>query len=52
MEGTRNLAEEMPDFTVLPGRASAEHHASGIIIAPSLAYMEQGRVLLGGRATL
>ena len=32
---------ELPDFTVLPGRAAAEHHASGIIIAPSLAYMEQ-----------
>jgi phytoene dehydrogenase-like protein len=25
----------------LPGREAAEHHASGIIIAPSLAYMEQ-----------
>jgi phytoene dehydrogenase-like protein len=32
---------ELPDFTVLPGRAPAEHHASGIIIAPSLAYMER-----------
>ena len=32
---------ELPDFTALPGRAPAEHHASGIIIAPSLAYMEQ-----------
>ena len=32
---------ELPDFTVLPGRALAEHHASGIIIAPSLAYMER-----------
>jgi phytoene dehydrogenase-like protein len=32
---------ELPDFTALPGRAHAEHHASGIIIAPSLAYMEQ-----------
>jgi phytoene dehydrogenase-like protein len=32
---------ELPDFTALPGRASAEHHASGIIIAPSLAYMER-----------
>ncbi|TLG76818.1 NAD(P)/FAD-dependent oxidoreductase [Methylocystis sp. B8] len=32
---------ELPDFTALPGRACAEHHASGIIIAPSLAYMEQ-----------
>ena len=32
---------ELPDFTALPGRVCAEHHASGIIIAPSLAYMEQ-----------
>ena len=32
---------ELPDFTALPGRACAEHHASGIIIAPSLAYMER-----------
>ena len=33
---------ELPDFAALPGRACAEHHASGIIIiAPSLAYMEQ-----------
>ncbi|MCL2452911.1 MAG: NAD(P)/FAD-dependent oxidoreductase [Alphaproteobacteria bacterium] len=32
---------ELPDFSVLPGRDRAEHHASGIIIAPSLAYMEQ-----------
>jgi phytoene dehydrogenase-like protein len=26
---------ELPDFTALPGRARAEHHASGIVIAPS-----------------
>jgi phytoene dehydrogenase-like protein len=32
---------ELPDFKVLPGRAFAEHHASGIIMAPSLAYMDQ-----------
>ena len=32
---------ELPDFTALPGCAAAEHHASGIIIAPSLSYMEQ-----------
>jgi len=31
----------LPDFTALPGRVCAEHHASGIIIAPSLAYMER-----------
>jgi phytoene dehydrogenase-like protein len=32
---------ELPDFSALPGRVCAEHHASGIIIAPSLAYMER-----------
>ena len=32
---------ELPDFTVLPGKAGAPHHASGIVIAPSLAYMER-----------
>ena len=32
---------ELPDFTALPGRARAEHHTSGIIMAPSLAYMDQ-----------
>ena len=32
---------ELPDFTALPGREAAEHHTSGIIIAPSLRYMEQ-----------
>jgi phytoene dehydrogenase-like protein len=32
---------ELPDFSCLPGRALAEHHTAGIIIAPSLAYMEQ-----------
>ncbi len=32
---------ELPDFTVLPGKAAAPHHASGIVIAPSLGYMER-----------
>jgi phytoene dehydrogenase-like protein len=32
---------ELPDFTVLPGRTLSEHHTSGIIMAPSLAYMDQ-----------
>jgi phytoene dehydrogenase-like protein len=32
---------ELPDFTCLPGGALAEHHTAGIIMAPSLAYMEQ-----------
>ncbi|HUX74355.1 MAG TPA: NAD(P)/FAD-dependent oxidoreductase [Steroidobacteraceae bacterium] len=32
---------ELPDFTALPGRSCAEHHTAGIIMAPSLAYMDQ-----------
>jgi phytoene dehydrogenase-like protein len=32
---------ELPDFTALPGREAQRHHASGIIMAPSLAYMER-----------
>jgi phytoene dehydrogenase-like protein len=32
---------ELPDFSCLPGRETAEHHGSGIIIAPSLQYMER-----------
>jgi phytoene dehydrogenase-like protein len=32
---------ELPDFSVLPGQHAQPHHASGIIIAPSLAYMER-----------
>ena len=32
---------ELPDFTCLPGRAQADHHTAGIIIAPTLKYMEQ-----------
>lgn len=32
---------ELPDFQCLPGLDPAAHHQSGIIIAPSLAYMEQ-----------
>src|SRR5208282_3895728 len=37
-----NLAlGELPSFAALPGRAAAEHHGAGIVIAPSLAYMER-----------
>jgi phytoene dehydrogenase-like protein len=32
---------ELPDFRCLPGRAVADHHTAGIIIAPTLAYMER-----------
>ena len=32
---------ELPDFKCLPGTAAAQHHQSGIIMAPSLAYMAQ-----------
>jgi phytoene dehydrogenase-like protein len=31
----------LPDFSALPGTSAAPHHASGIILAPSLAYMER-----------
>ncbi len=31
---------ELPSFTCLPGKAVAEHHQSGIVIAPSLDYMD------------
>ena len=37
-----NLAlSELPSFSCLPGRQPAEHHGSGIVIAPSLAYMDR-----------
>ena len=32
---------ELPDFSCLPGRTPADHHTAGIIIAPTLAYMER-----------
>jgi phytoene dehydrogenase-like protein len=32
---------ELPDFIVLPGKAQADHHASGIVIAPGLDYMDR-----------
>ena len=32
---------ELPDFSALPGRVPQPHHESGIIIGPSLRYMEQ-----------
>ena len=32
---------ELPDFSCLPGRSVADHHTAGIIIAPTLGYMEQ-----------
>ena len=32
---------ELPDFTCLPGKTAADHHTAGIIIAPTLGYMEQ-----------
>jgi phytoene dehydrogenase-like protein len=32
---------ELPDFSALPGRAAQAHHGSGIILAPSLAYMDR-----------
>ena len=32
---------ELPDFSVLPGKALAEHHTAGIVIAPGLDYMDR-----------
>jgi len=32
---------ELPDFSSLPGREAGEHHRSGIILAPSLAFMDR-----------
>ncbi|KAB7647866.1 phytoene desaturase family protein [Polymorphobacter fuscus] len=32
---------ELPDFAVLPGTAQAEHHGAGIVISPSLDYMDR-----------
>src|SRR5690606_25262944 len=32
---------ELPSFSCLPGNARAEHHTAGIIIAPTLGYMER-----------
>ena len=32
---------ELPDFACSPGKDAQTHHSSGIILAPSLAYMER-----------
>jgi phytoene dehydrogenase-like protein len=32
---------ELPSFTALPGRAVADHHTAGIILGPSLGYMDR-----------
>ncbi|HEX6138466.1 MAG TPA: NAD(P)/FAD-dependent oxidoreductase, partial [Casimicrobiaceae bacterium] len=32
---------ELPDFRCLPGTSARPHHGSGIIVAPSLGYMER-----------
>jgi phytoene dehydrogenase-like protein len=32
---------ELPDFAVLPGKAKAEHHTAGIVIAPGMDYMDR-----------
>jgi phytoene dehydrogenase-like protein len=32
---------ELPDFTCLPGKSPADHHTAGIILAPTLRYMER-----------
>lgn len=40
---------ELPDFTCRPGRMAAAHHGSGIIIGPTMAYLDQA--FLDARAT-
>ncbi|MGB2287403.1 MAG: phytoene desaturase family protein [Porticoccaceae bacterium] len=35
---------ELPDFTALPGKQVAEHHQCGIVIAPTLDYMDRAFV--------
>ena len=35
---------ELPDFTCAPGKSAQAHHGSGIIMAPSLDYMERAYV--------
>jgi phytoene dehydrogenase-like protein len=37
----------LPSFTALPGSSVADHHTAGIIMAPSLAYMD--RAFMGAR---
>ena len=32
---------ELPSFTALPGHAPADHHTAGIILGPSLGYMDR-----------
>lgn len=32
---------ELPDFTCLPGKALASHHGSGIVIGPTMDYLER-----------
>ena len=32
---------ELPSFSVLPGRTVSDHHTAGIILAPSLGYMDR-----------
>jgi phytoene dehydrogenase-like protein len=37
-----NLAlSELPSFSALPGRTPADHHTAGIVIGPSLGYMDR-----------
>ena len=35
---------ELPDFYALPGKEVAEHHQSGIVIAPTLDYMDKAYI--------
>lgn len=35
---------ELPDFTCLPGKVAAPHHGAGIIIGPTLTYLEDAYI--------
>src|SRR5688500_8582007 len=39
--GMNVALSELPDFSAVPGRAAAPHHSSGIIMAPSLEFMDR-----------
>jgi len=44
---------ELPDFSCLPGKQIADHHQSGIVIAPTLDYMDRAytEAKIGGWST-
>jgi phytoene dehydrogenase-like protein len=40
---------QLPDFSCLPGREALPHHSSGIILAPSLAFMDRAHATAAER---